>query len=409
MKGVFSLNFVEKEFIPVLLGGDINTYSVARAFYEEYSVKTYVFGKFPTGPSYNSRIVEYTANRSIDQYVTFIKTVNDFADKHNDKKIILIGCGDSYVALISQYKNELRDNIIAPYIDFELMDQLQKKDQFYKLCEKHQIPYPQTLVYKPEMGLDFDCDFSYPIIAKPANSITYWEHPFETQKKVYKLDSREELNNAIQSIYDAGYTDELIIQDTIPGNDEYMRVLTCYSDHNGKVKMMCLGHVLLEEHTPHGLGNHAVIVTEPNHELTVKVKNLLEDLNYVGFSNFDIKYDMRDGSYRFFEINTRQGRSNYYVTGSGFNVAKYIVEDYVYHKALPFEEAKEEHLWWVVPRRVAYKYVKDPQSVKQMKKLVKNKKAVNPVFKKGDLQFKRWARLVKTHLSHFVKFNKYYE
>ena len=130
----------------------------------------------------------------------------------------------------------------------------------------------------------------------------------------------------------------------IPGNDEYMRVLTSYSDRNGKVKMMCLGHVLLEEHTPHGLGNHAVIITEPNEELMMKVKNLLEDLHYVGFSNFDIKYDRRDGKYRFFEINTRQGRSNYYVTGSGFNVAKYVVEEYVYGKELPLELAKEEHL-----------------------------------------------------------------
>ena len=77
----------------------------------------------------------------------------------------------------------------------------------------------------------------------------------------------------------------------IPGNDEYMRVLTSYSDKNGKVKMMCLGHVLLEEHTPHGLGNHAVIITEPNQELMKRVRNLLEDLHYVGFSNFDIKYD----------------------------------------------------------------------------------------------------------------------
>ena len=34
----------------------------------------------------------------------------------------------------------------------------------------------------------------------------------------------------------AGYTGKLIIQDMIPGNDEYMRVLTSYSDHNGKVK-----------------------------------------------------------------------------------------------------------------------------------------------------------------------------
>ena len=30
------MQFKEREFIPVILGSDINTYSVARAFYEEY-------------------------------------------------------------------------------------------------------------------------------------------------------------------------------------------------------------------------------------------------------------------------------------------------------------------------------------------------------------------------------------
>ena len=34
------MEFKDREFIPVLLGGDINTYSVARAFYEQYQVKT---------------------------------------------------------------------------------------------------------------------------------------------------------------------------------------------------------------------------------------------------------------------------------------------------------------------------------------------------------------------------------
>lgn len=43
-----ALQFTEREFIPVLLGGDINAYSVARAFYEEYQVKSLVFGKYQT-------------------------------------------------------------------------------------------------------------------------------------------------------------------------------------------------------------------------------------------------------------------------------------------------------------------------------------------------------------------------
>lgn len=398
----------EREFIPVMLGGDINTYSVARAFYEEYQVKSHIFGKFPSGPSCNSKIIDYHPDPRIDTDEYFLTTINGFAGEHGDKKIVLVGCGDSYVALISKYKNELEKNIIAPYIDFDLMDSLQQKELFYQLCEKHGVDYPGTLIYDASMGLEFEVNFQYPVILKPSDSIKYWEHPFPTQKKVYTIGDREELEKVIQDIYGAGYPDKLIIQDMIPGNDEYMNVLTAYSDKNGKVKMMCFGHVLLEEHTPHGIGNHAVIITELHEDVMLRVKKLLEDLHYVGYSNFDIKFDKRDGKYKFFEINTRQGRSNYYVTGSGFNVAKYIVEEYVYGKELSFEMAKEEHLWMVVPRKVAFKYIKEEANIKKMCRLIEEKKVVNPVFMKGDAKPKRLLAMAKTYFSHFVKFKKYY-
>ena len=71
------MEFKKQPFIPMLFGGDINTYSVARAFYEEYQVKTYVFGKFPSGPSYNSNIIEYHANLKIDTDEVFMQTVRD--------------------------------------------------------------------------------------------------------------------------------------------------------------------------------------------------------------------------------------------------------------------------------------------------------------------------------------------
>ena len=402
------MEFIDQEFIPVILGGDINTYSVARAFYEEYKVKSYVFGKFNTGPSYQSRFTEYEGKLEIDQDDYFVKRMNRFAEEHKDKKILMVGCGDSYVALASRHRNEFPSNVIVPYIDFELMDQLQHKELFYGLCEKHGIDYPKTIIHRKEMGFNFPCEFSYPVIVKPSNSIAYWEHPFETQNKVYKLDSREEMEKVLHQIYDAGYDDAVIIQDMVPGNDEYMRVLTSYSDRNGKVKMMCLGHVLLEEHTPHGLGNNAVIITEYEKELMERARNLLEDLNYKGFSNFDIKYDSRDGSYRFFEINTRQGRSNYYVTGSGFNVARYFVEDYIYNTELEYDDRFRENLWLTVPERVAFKYVKQPENISEMKRLISEGKVVNPVFKRGDMKFMRFLRMMKNHIKQYSNFKKYY-
>ena len=403
------MKFKTQEFIPVLLGGDINTYSVARAFYEQYQVKSYVFGKFPSGPSYKSKITEYTAIYKIDSDDTFLDTILTFSQKHKDKKIILIGCGDSYVALISKYKAKLPDNIIAPYIDFDLMNSLQLKERFYELCDKYDIEHPDTIIFENGMNVELmEIKFAFPFILKPSNGVMYWEHPFKNQHKVYKIHNREELRDVTTQIYNSGYTDTLILQDNVPGNDEYMRVLTAYSGKDKKVKMMCLGHVLLEEHTPHGLGNHAVIITEPNEELMLKVKQLLEDLEYVGFSNFDIKYDMRDNKFKFFEINTRQGRSNYYVTGSGFNIAKYIVEEYIYDKRLEFKTAKKERLWLVVPKRVAYKYLKDEKNKIALKRLIKEKEYVNPVFLKGDNKLPRLVRMWKNHISHYWKFKKYY-
>ena len=397
------MKFTDESFIPMLFGGDI------RAFYEEYKVKSYVFGKFQTGPSYGSKITVYHADKDIDTDEVFLKTVRDFCSEHSDKKVLTIGCGDSYVALISKHKNELPENAIAPYIDFELMDSLQQKELFYKLCDKHGIDYPGTLCYKKGDVLGDTLPFQFPVILKPSNGINYWEHEFPTQEKVYTIESRERLEKVINEIYDAGYEDTLIIQDMIPGNDEYMRVLTSYSDHNGKVKMMCLGHVLLEEHTPHGKGNHAVIITEPQVELMKKVKNLLEDLNYIGYSNFDIKYDSRDNKYKFFEINTRQGRSNFYVTGSGFNVARYFVEEYIRGRDLPLMVAKKEHLWLVVPKGVAKKYVKDPANKKKLKELLRKNKFVNPVFMAGDLKLNRTLRMLKQHISHYKKYKEYYK
>lgn len=118
-------------------------------FYEEYQVKSLVFGKYQTGPAYRSQIIDYTPNVDIDTMPVMIETVNGIAQANPDKKIILMGCGDNYVALAAQAQDagQLASNVIAPYAPYSMLEQCQKKEIFYELCEKHGVPYPHTFTF----------------------------------------------------------------------------------------------------------------------------------------------------------------------------------------------------------------------------------------------------------------------
>ena len=393
-------------FQPLLFGGDINVYSVARAFHEAYGVKSVAFGKYPSFPCHGSAIIDYRVCPDNESDEAFLRNARAVAEEFADKTVILMGCGDSYVQLAARHRDHLPANVIAPYIEESLLNTLINKEKFYQLCDEHGIDHPATFIYDKSMGHDFQLPWGAPYIAKPADGVAYWACGDHSLAKVYICQSREELLEALDHVYAAGYQDHMVLQEFIPGDDSYMRVLTNYSDRNGKVTMMCLGHVLLEEHSPHGIGNHAVIITEEDQVLELKIRDLLESLHYTGFSNFDIKYDSRDGKYKAFEINCRQGRSNYYVTGSGHNIANLVVEDRIEGRDKELEITKNRSLWRMVPRKVAFKFT--PKKYHQeMRALIRAGADSHSLVYEKDSSLKRRLRVVKNHIGNMKRFDRY--
>lgn len=403
--------------VPVLIGADLNCYNVARAFHEEYGVSSYAFGRYEIGATKASRFINFITVPEMDTDETFMTVINKFYDeqKSEDKAFFIIGCTDDYANLIARNADKLRPRFIVPYSSMDIMDEFVSKERFYKNCDKHGILYPNTKIFYKDSDYSLTCEenlgFKYPIIVKPANSVVYWKHPFDGMNKVYVANSKENADEIIKTIFASGYDDSIILQDMIPGDDSRMYVLTAYCGKDKKVKMMCLGHVLLEEHTPKGRGNHAAIIPEYTPELCRGFKKFLEDIGYVGFANFDIKFDIRDNSYRAFEINLRQGRSNFYVTASGENIARYLYEDYV-NDSLADMETKyvdTEVLWTYIPKKVIYKYCADKKYAEQAKKLVKEGKYISSLWYKADLKgnIKRRFYVSAMVFNHFKKYKKY--
>ncbi len=353
-------------FKPVLLGSDINAYGMARTFHEAYGITSDAFAHFQLSPTKFSNIIDMHIDPSFGEPETFRRILLDYAHRmqttHPDTKLLLIPCGDLYANLLSGSEDSLREFFVFNTLDPKLNKQLSYKNTFYETCERYHLPYPATKVVTQDdvmRGAYRQLPFDYPVAMKPADSAAWLDIDFEGRKKAFIFDNPDDLETIIKRAYAAGYQAEMIIQDFIPGSDDHMRVLNAYVDHHHRVRMMFLGHPLLEDPTPEAVGNYAAILPDYNEDVFRPIKTFLEDIGYEGVANFDMKYDERDNTYKLFEINLRQGRSSYFVTLNGYNLAKYFVDDLI--EDTPFDGntvfGKGEQLWLEIPRSIFRDYV----------------------------------------------------
>lgn len=396
------------DFLPVLLGSDANAYGLSRSFHQEYGIKPLVVGRTRFTPTYHSRIFDFEYVDHLDDPDVLVSSLLKIAKRYPDKKLLLLSCGDDYVKLIVRNRQRLQDYYELPFLDETLMDRLALKENFYDVCREYGFSFPQTVQVTFEEHEDLTLPFDYPIIIKPSNSVEYWKCSFPGKKKVFVAYNQEERDAMFKAIYQSSYKDTLIIQEFIPGDDSYMRVLNCYSGRDGKVKLMALGHALLEEHTPQGIGSYAAIKSTYDPAILEQFKNFLEAVGYVGFSNFDMKFDYRDNTYKLFEINLRSGRSSFYVTAAGYNLAKYVTEDFIFNKPMDITYATNKHLWLMIPKSLLFKYLPHEALKKEAKALIKEGKFTHSLFYKPDFSLKRYLKLWLSYLNYFKKYRKYY-
>lgn len=391
-------------FIPIILGTDINAYGVARSIHEAYGIKSYAYGRKALRFTANSKIVDVETAEDFGTDQGFMRKLKLVKErfKGENKKLLLISCSDGYTSLISKHKSQLEKDFYFNYIDYELQQQLENKKEFYRICEETGLDYPKTKIISQDNKEDLKLDFDFPIGLKPNDSIEYVDLHFEGKKKFYKIEDGAELKEVVDRIYAAGYKGDLIAQDFIPGDSSSMYVLNAYVNQAGDVKMMCLGKCLLDECLPYEIGNYNALLTMGDMDIYRQYENFLKKINYRGFANFDLKYDRRDGKYKVFEINIRQGRSSYYMTAGGCNFMKYPIEDLILEEDKPPHYHEECGLWLFVDPSVLKKYASK-----------ENQDLLSQYLKKG-FTFTQWYkkdRSVRRYLDYIrrrVSTRKYY-
>lgn len=349
-----SKRMIERDFTPLVLGGDTLGYSYAREFVR-------IYGKIPNvlataDIKYTSRscFTHYKVVPNIDQPDVLMSWLRDHARYFESvgKPMILGGASDWHIRTLSKNKPELESlGYIIPYIDFDLLDDLTQKDRFYERCHRLGIPVPNTIVvpfggYEPPVSFSDDVlsvaqpdnplfdSLEYPLIAKPSNSADWHYVNIPDKHKVYKIDNPSELYTLFKALANSKYSHAMLVQEMLSDSDESLRTVTTFSDADGNVVMGVAANVLLQDRSTTGIGNPLVILGwNEHHDLIRMAGKVTRDARYEGYANFDVMLG-RDGEPRFLEVNTRPGRNTYYVTLAGCPFVKPIVEEYVNHADL---------------------------------------------------------------------------
>lgn len=400
-----------QRLVPVVLGGDILAYSYARCFHEAYGVKTMVVSGVDVKFTSSSRFTDYRVDPAMgegDEAIAAMLRRLGAELAGAGKVAILLGSADWHVRTISKHKAELEQWFVVPYNDFDLLDELTQKGRFYETCEELGMAYPATRLFDcSNADADLDVEgFTFPLIAKPSNSARYDTMSFEGKEKIYTVKDPADLRRVFSLLHDAGYDKELVVQDFIPGDDDAIRSLTTYSVEGGRVAAVSGGQVVLQDHSPARIGNPSCILLERSEQLIEDAKKFCEHVGYRGFANFDAKYDPRDGSYRFFEVNTRPGRNSFYMTVGGVNFVVPLVEEFVLGRPVEKRVACDEGMFSVVPRQVVSRTVSDAVMRRRALHLYDTGKARNPLFFKEDTAAHLfWARLM--WFNQVRKFKRY--
>ena len=395
------------DFVPVILGGDIGAYALGREFHEAYGVTSYSVVQGVISVIEHSRIFEHEPISSLD--VEEVRAaVERVAARNPGRRVLLITNSEACIPALSAVRSLIPD-AVSPTPAPEVIEQTSDKFRFGELCRAHGLDTPDTEVVDLSGSSAIrPTSLPFPVVAKPAFSPEYAHYLNQGFKKVYFVERQAQLDELWSALREAGFSGRFLVQELVTGDDTHMDSITLYIDSEGVPTLFGGANVLLEDHAPSMLGNPVAMITAPMPGLWERSAEMLSGIGYRGYANFDVKRDPRTGRRLFLEVNPRIGRNSYYNCAAGANPMRFCVEDLVRGRRVEPVRVEREVLYTLVPVRLLRRYVRDPELLARVDRLVREGKVFDPQRYPFDNRLRRRLALEATELNQYRKFARYY-
>lgn len=348
----------DQPLVPVITGGDLGAYSLAREFHELAGLVSAVV---PTAVNRNFTGTRIAQLFPVGPMLDSTKVLSDLRriaqELEGPRRPLLLMPGyDHLVRIGVEHREELTGlGYRLPELSLEQLDRAALKDRFYTLCDQLGIRYPRTTTVDcgPEIVAQGEeatltavteqieaAGLSWPVVVKADDGGDWADVRFPGRRKVHLARSHDDVARLVSLASDAGYRAGLIVQDYVAGEDSQLRILHLFRSRTGQIRTAGLGEVIIEDHAPGLEGNARAIVvpeqvSEQERAIIDQGTRLLEALDWHGFAMFDLKVDAHSGEPVFLEMNPRLGRHHFYLTAAGVNPALDLLEEFGGAEAQP--------------------------------------------------------------------------
>lgn len=245
---------------------------------------------------------------------TYLQTVKSIITEHQIDAVIPMS--DFSSMFLSKHRDELMPKVKYVLPDIKVFERGYDKNTLMALCAQKGYSHPQTINDVTDIDrLDID-GLKYPLLIKPNHTCG--------GRGMTLVRNSEELKSKFDGVYHQ-YGD-CHLQEYIPQGGSQVEVQIYI---NGKNELVASSVIYKYRWYPENGGSSCCATSVKNDKVVDMCYRLLKDIGWVGFADFDLIEDPRDGQLKVMELNPRVPACVKTVIVSGIDWPNIILNEYL--------------------------------------------------------------------------------
>lgn len=282
----------------LVVGGDYQGLAIARSLGRK-GIPVCVVDDEPSIARF-SRYVRHTARaRDLRDEAETVRTILDVGERLGLHGWIIFPTRDEVVTALSRARDTLSQLYRVPTPPWTVVRHAIDKRLTYDVAQRAGVDVPATWHPRSAEELSEVRPSRWPLVVKPAIKQRFI---YETRVKGWVVHNRDDLRRRYREAISIVGTDEVIVQEMIPGNGDAQYAYCAFFKDGASIGRMVARR---KRQFPMDLGRSSTYVeTVDLPDLTEPSERLLRELGYYGLVELEYKRD-EDGSYKLLDVNAR--------------------------------------------------------------------------------------------------------